>query len=178
MSQSKKRANKSIHYLTQSALIATLYIVLTYFSNIFGMASGTLQLRLSEALTVLPCFMPAAIPGLFVGCLLANLLTGLAIWDIIFGSLATLLGAIGTRLLRRWPIAALLSPVLTNILIIPPMLCMIYQVDEAFPIVVLGVGVGEFLSCTVLGGILFYILQKNSFHFIESDPSAKNKKHK
>lgn len=88
-------------YVTQSAFIAALYVVLTYAANIFGLANGAVQLRLSEALTVLPYFTPAAVPGLFIGCILANLFTGGALFDIIFGSIATLLGAVFTRALKN-----------------------------------------------------------------------------
>ncbi len=76
-------------------MIAAIYIVMTMFINTFNLASGTIQVRISEALTVLPFFTPAAVPGLFIGCLLSNLLTGAMLPDVIFGSLATLLGALG-----------------------------------------------------------------------------------
>lgn len=105
--------------LTQGALIAALYTALTYLANALGLANGAVQVRFSEALTILPVFTPAAVPGLFVGCLLSNLLTGAAIWDILFGSLATLLGAIGTYLLRRHEKLAAAPPILANLLIIP-----------------------------------------------------------
>ena len=77
--------NKKTLYLTQAALVAAMYFVLTWLSNIFGLASGAVQLRLGEALCVLPYFMPAAVPGLFVGCLLSNLSMSLAVWDTVFG---------------------------------------------------------------------------------------------
>ena len=80
--------HKRLALLTQGALIAALYTALTYLINYFGLANGAIQVRISEALTILPVFTPAAIPGLFIGCLLSNLLTGAAIWDIVFGSLA------------------------------------------------------------------------------------------
>ena len=86
--------HKRLALLTQGALIAALYTALTYLINYFGLANGAIQVRISEALTILPVFTPAAIPGLFIGCLLSNLLTGAAIWDIVFGSLASLLGAV------------------------------------------------------------------------------------
>ena len=79
--------------LTQGAMIAALYVVLTFIANLAGLASGVIQVRLSEALTILPVFTAAAVPGLAIGCVLANLLTGCAIWDVVFGSLATLIGA-------------------------------------------------------------------------------------
>ena len=87
--------------LTQGAMIAALYVVLTFIANLAGLASGVIQVRLSEALTILPVFTAAAVPGLAVGCVLANLLTGCAVWDVVFGSLAILIGAVGTRLLRK-----------------------------------------------------------------------------
>ena len=92
---------KKINFLTQAAMIAALYVVLTLAINAFGLASGAIQVRVSEALTILPYFTPAAIPGLFIGCLLSNTITGCALFDIIFGSIATLLVAVGTYLLRR-----------------------------------------------------------------------------
>ena len=89
--------NKHILRLAQAAMIAALYIVLTFIANLLGIASGAVQIRFSEALTILPYFTVSAVPGLTVGCLLANILTGCALPDIIFGTLATLLGAVFTR---------------------------------------------------------------------------------
>ncbi len=94
--------NKNVLFLTQAAMIAALYVVLTEISNIFGLASFAVQIRFSEALTILPFFTPAAIPGLFVGCIISNLLVSANIFDIIFGSLATLSGAFLTHLIGRW----------------------------------------------------------------------------
>ena len=93
--------NKKVLFLTQAAVIAAIYVVLTIFISAFNLASGAIQVRISEALTILPFFTPAAIPGLAIGCLLSNLLTGAAVYDVVFGSLATLLGAVGTYLLRK-----------------------------------------------------------------------------
>ena len=93
--------NKNVLYLTQAAMIAALYVVLTMIANALGIASGNIQVRFSEALTVLPFLTPAAVPGLFIGCLIANLVTGAMLPDIIFGSLATLIGAIGTWMLGK-----------------------------------------------------------------------------
>ena len=83
-----KNKKLSLKDLTTAGLIAALYVLLTYLVNLLGLASGVIQIRISEALTILPVFTWAAVPGLFVGCLLANLLTGCALWDIVFGSLA------------------------------------------------------------------------------------------
>lgn len=95
--------NKTLQ-LANAGMIAALYVVLTWIANLLGLASGAIQVRLSEALTILPVFSVAAVPGLTVGCVLANLLTGCAAWDVVFGSLATLIGAVGTRLLKDKPL--------------------------------------------------------------------------
>ena len=105
--------------LTLASTIAALYGVLTLLSRLFGLDSGVIQVRFSEALCILPIFTPAAIPGLFVGCLLSNILAGGVIWDVIFGSIATLLGAIGTRFLRKKPYLAVIPPILANAIIVP-----------------------------------------------------------
>ena len=106
--------NGKTKFLTQSAVIAALYVVLTYASNMLGLASGAVQLRFSEALTVLPAFTPAAVPGLFAGCLAANLLCGNMLFDVIFGSAATLLGAVGTYYLGKNKYIAPLFPIISN----------------------------------------------------------------
>ena len=111
--------NKKVLFAVQAAMIAALYVVLTYITNLLGLASGTIQVRFSEALCILPVFTPAAIPGLFIGCLISNLITGGIIWDIIFGSIATLLGALGTYFLRKKKFVYTLPPVIANIIIVP-----------------------------------------------------------
>ena len=136
-------------------LTAALYIVLTLLANAFGLASGMIQVRVSEALCILPCFFPEAIPGLFIGCLISNIITGSAIWDIIFGSLATLIGAIGTYLWRKNRWLAPLPPILANTLIIPFVLAYAYGVEEGIWLLAITVGIGEFLSVFVLGELLY-----------------------
>ena len=111
--------NKKVLFLTQAAVIAAIYVVLTIFISAFNLASGAIQVRISEALTIFPFFTPGAIPGLAIGCLLSNLLTGAAVYDVVFGSLATLLGAVGTYLLRKHKFLCTLPPVIANMLIIP-----------------------------------------------------------
>lgn len=155
-----KKNNNPI-FLTQAAVIAALYVVLTLLANALGLANYSIQVRFSEALTILPIFTPAAVPGLFVGCLLSNILTGCIFWDIIFGPIATLLGAIGTRLLRKkskW--LATLPPVLSNTLIVPFILAFAYKFDGSLPYFILTVGIGELLSCGILGLILYSALYK------------------
>ncbi len=140
-----------INGLTIGGMTAALYVVLTFLSGALGLASGPVQVRLSEALCLLPCLTPAAVPGLGVGCLLANLLTGCAGPDIVFGTVATVLGAAGTRLLRGKPRLAWIPPVLCNTLIIPFVLRAAYGVGTAWPLLALSIFAGETVSCCVLG---------------------------
>ena len=151
-------------YLTRGACIAALYVALTYVSSLFGLSSGVIQLRLSEALTILPVFLPEAIIGLTVGCLIANLLTGAVIWDVIFGTLATLIGAIGARLARRlqkrfiW--LATVPTILSNAIIVPFVLKYAYGIEGGYFFFMLTVGAGEILSAGVLGTLLYFSLRK------------------
>ncbi len=154
-----------LYRLTMSAMIAALYVVLTVFVGAFDLASGAVQLRLSEALCVLPCFTSAAIPGLFVGCLLANLLVGGTIWDIVFGSLATLLAASVTYLLRRHRFLSLLSPVVFNACILPPVLLYGTMAAETITWEMLAfyavsIAGGEALSCLLCGTLLARFLDR------------------
>lgn len=154
--------NTKLLYLVHAAVIAALYVVLTYVANLLGLASGSIQIRFSEALTILPFFTPAAIPGLFVGCLLANILTGCALPDIVFGSAATLIGAVITYMLRRktkW--LAPVPPIAANTLIIPFVLLYAYGIRPLW-LSFLTVGAGEIISCGILGMFLLKMLQKYS----------------
>lgn len=147
-------------FITRAAAVAALYVALTWLSNIFGLASGVVQVRLSEALTVLPYFTPAAIPGLFIGCLLSNILFGSALLDIIFGSIATLLGAVFTFALRKYKWLSPLPPVVANTLIIPPILAYVYHFEGSVFYFALTVGAGEIISCGILGMLLLIVLEK------------------
>lgn len=150
----------NVLFLTHAAMIAALYVVLTFLSNAFGLASGAIQIRISEALTILPYFTPAAVPGLFIGCLLSNVLTGCALFDILFGSLATLLGAVGTRILRKRKWIAPIPPIISNMIIVPLVLTYVYEIPGGIPYLMLTVGIGEVISCGVLGLLLFSVLSK------------------
>ena len=141
--------------LAFGGVIAALYVVLTVVANAVGLASGAIQVRISEALTILPVFTAAAIPGLTVGCVLANLVTGCLPWDIVFGSLATLLGAVGTRMMRKKPMLAWIPPVISNMAIVPIVLMKVYGVPDAWWYLVLTVGAGEVISCGLLGVLLY-----------------------
>ena len=146
--------------LTVASLIATLYVMLTLLARLFGLDSGVIQIRFSEALCILPIFTPAAIPGLFVGCLLSNILAGAVVWDVIFGSLATLIAAIGTRLLKGNRFLAVIPPILANTLIIPFVLSFAYGAEGTIPYFMLTVGIGEILSCGILGLFLYRYIKK------------------
>ena len=150
---------KSALFITQAAMIAALYVVLTVFINAFNLASGAIQIRISEALTILPYFTPAAIPGVFVGCLISNIVTGCMPMDVVFGSLATLIGAVGTYLLRNYKFAAPIPPILANMAIIPFVLMYVYNVPDAYWFLVLTIGVGEVISCGVLGMLLLFAIE-------------------
>lgn len=147
-------------FLSHAAFIAALYVVLTYLANMLGLASGAIQIRFSEALTILPVFTTAAIPGLFIGCLISNILSGCIVWDVVFGSVATLLGAIFTYLLRKHRKLASIPPILSNTIIVPFVLKYAYGLPAGLGYFVFTVGVGEIVSCGILGTVLLLYLQK------------------
>ena len=159
-----KKQNYVISLVT-AAMVAALYVVLSFAINAFGLASGAIQVRVSEALTVLPFFTSAAIPGVTIGCLLFNLLSGAAILDVVFGSIASLVGAIGSYLIgkqaKQHKVLRFLVPVppiVANALIVPWVLRTAYGLEDAYWYLVATVGIGEILSCGVLGILLMYAL--------------------
>lgn len=158
---------KNTRFLTRGAIIAALYVALTLISAAFGLHNGVIQLRLSEVLCILPIFFPEAIAGLTIGCFLSNLLTGCAFFDVIFGTMATLIGALGTYILRflpkkfKW--VCTLPPVISNALIVPFVLIYAYEVPDAFIFLVFTVGVGELLSAGVLGSLFYYLMGNKKF---------------
>ena len=162
------------HMVAFGGVIAALYVVLTIIAAALGIASGAIQVRLSEALTILPVFTAAAVPGLTVGCVLANLITGCAAWDVVFGSLATLLGAVGTRLLKKKPLLAWIPPVISNMAIVPIVLMKVYGVEDVtvfgstfsgntlWIMLVVTVGIGEIIACGLLGLLLYKAISGDS----------------
>ena len=158
--------NKKVLRITQAAMIAAIYVVLTVFISAFNLASGAIQVRISEALTILPVFTPAAIPGLFLGCLISNLVTGCMPLDVVFGSLATLIGACGTYALRKhkW-----LAPIVANTIIVPFVLRYVYLAEGTIPFFMLTVGIGEVISCYLLGSILHRVLDRYKEHIFKED---------
>lgn len=154
--------NRNLRFLCRGALVAALYVALTWLCALVGLDKGVIQMRLSEALCVLPAFTGAAVPGLFVGCLLANLLTGSALPDIIFGSLATLIGALGAYFLRRRKWLVPLPTVLANTLIIPFVLRFAYGAEGTIPYFMLTVGAGEVISAYICGMLLYAALERRA----------------
>ncbi len=158
-----KRTHLATRRLCLAAVIATLYVIFTFLSAAFGLDRGVIQFRISEAFCILAAFTPAALPGLTVGCLLSGMLSGAMAYDIIFGTLATFIGMLGAVALRKLPFLVPLPYVAANTLIIPLVLRYAYGIEQAFYILALTVGMGEFV-CAYGGGILLYLLFKRS-HF-------------
>lgn len=141
-------------------MTASLYVVLTLVSYACGLANGAIQVRLSEALCVLPVFTPYAVPGLFVGCIISNIVTGCELLDVLFGSIATLIGAVGTYILRKNRILFCLPPILSNAIAVPLIITYVYMSnDMAYPLIVLSVTAGEIISCALFGQILYSALR-------------------
>lgn len=164
-----KNKKLSVRFLTESAVIAALYAAATYLSAAFSLAYGPVQFRLSEALTVLSTLTPAAIPGLTIGCIIGNISSPMGIWDVLFGSAATLLGAVTGRMLRnvqikKLPVLSSLMPVIIfNAVIVGLEIVMLTPVEggklTAFAISALEVGAGELVVCLVLGLPLYSALR-------------------
>lgn len=158
---------KSIHHLTTGALIAAFYAALTYVSSFFNLAYGPIQFRLSEALTILPVFTPAAIPGLTIGCILGNLNSPYGLLDICLGTAATLLAAFCAHWLRHThikglPVAAAFMPVLFNAVIVGAEIALTTEGGTwlVFLYSFLTVGLGELVVCMGLGLPLYIIVRK------------------
>ena len=148
--------------LTYAAIIASLYVALSWVSEIFGLAHLVPQVRLGEALCVLVWFTPAAVPGLFVGCIIANLTMGCVVWDVILGSAATLIGAyLGSKLKSRWLVP--IPTVISNTLIVPFVIYFFYLNRAggiaAFGVAAAGVFAGEVVSAYIIGMVLLFAVE-------------------
>ena len=168
--------NKKTLFITQAAAIAAIYVVLTLLANALGLANQAIQVRFSEALTILPFFTPAAIPGLFVGCIISNIVTGCMPLDTVFGSIATLLGALGSYAIAQKlnhnnasKFLVSLPPIVTNTVIVPFVIAYVYQAEGTIPYFMLTVGIGEVISCGILGHLLLRALSSRANQIFRTD---------
>ena len=160
------KARNSLAYITEASAIAALYTVITIAIGPLG--SAAIQCRIPEAMCILAIFTPAAIPGLTIGCLVSNIATGCLWQDVLFGTLATLIGAIGARMLRRIWWLTPLPTVVANTLIIPFVLAYAYHAEEGIPFLMLTVGIGEVISAYVLGIALYFALRKTARYIFKN----------
>lgn len=158
------KTSKSIAFIAKAGLIAALYVALTWISALFGLSSGAIQVRISEMLCILPIFTTAAIPGVTIGCLIANILFGQGLLDIIFGTAATLIGALLALLFKNGKLKYLASiPTIVANMIIVPIVLIVTGVGgwDQFPWFAFTVGIGEVISCGLFGGLLVLVTEKN-----------------
>lgn len=170
----KRTTRSNIYFLAQAGGIAALYVVLTHVSNLMGLASGVIQVRISEALCILSAFTPAAIPGMTIGCFLANLSMGNPWMDILLGTLASFLGALFGWVIRKAMGAPLskistwlvpIPTVVANAAIVPFVLRYAYEVEDAWWFMIVTVGAGEIIAAYLLGMILYFALLPAQKHF-------------
>jgi uncharacterized membrane protein len=148
--------------LAVSAVVGAAYAALTML--LAPISYGEVQMRVSEVLCILPFFLPGTTWGLFLGCALANVISAAGVWDVVFGSVATLLGALGTYLLRKTenPFLGCLPPIIANMLIVPAVLMKVYGAPETYWYLMLTVGIGEVACCGVLGVIVYKVIKKRN----------------
>jgi len=161
----KSTSRSSVNALTRAALVAAVYVLLTLIFQ--PISFGAVQFRIAEALMLLPMLAPNAVSGLFVGCLLANLLGGGVWFDVVLGSMASLLSALSVRRLRRFPLLAAAMPVLFNGLIVGPVVYFgyIHAPGTAVEWSVLlssaaTIALGELVVCYLLGLPLISVLRR------------------
>ena len=153
--------NSKVRFIAYSAMIAAAYVALTMISAAFGLSSGAIQIRISEALCVLPIFTLSAVPGVTVGCFIANILCGGTVYDIVFGTLATLIAAVITYFIKN-PLLSSIPTIVSNAVIVPIVLIMSGVGGVSmFPYFALTVGLGEVISCGILGTILAVYMKKH-----------------
>ena len=167
-----RKQNRTVAFICRGAVIAALYTVLTLVAAACGLSSGVIQFRISEALCILGVLTPAAIPGVTLGCMISNLLTGGAVWDFVFGTLASLVGMLVLRTLRKHPYIAPLPYVAANMIVVPLVLRYVYAAEGTIPYFVLTVGIGEVVCAWVLGVLLLLALRRS-----KADKLFEDKKH-
>ncbi len=154
----KNKSMKTVYFLTYASAIAAIYVALV--AAFAPVSFGPVQFRIAESLCILAFFTPAAIPGLFIGCLLSNLICGAAVLDVIFGSLATLIGAVGSYGLRKHKWLVCVPPIVSNTIIIPWVLRYAYGSEDMIWFAMVTVGIGEILAVGVLGNMLLAVLER------------------
>jgi uncharacterized membrane protein len=154
------KTHAKVRFLCHAAIIAALYVVLTLISAMLGLASNPIQIRISEALCVLPFFSAAAIPGVTIGCLIANVITSGNVLDIVFGTLATLIGAVGAYLLRKWKWTVSIPTIAANTVIIPFVLKYGFMLEDSVLFFAVTIFIGEFISAGIFGTTLLFALEK------------------
>ncbi len=168
----KRQKSGAVYYMVQAAMIAAIYVALT--GAVAPVAFGPVQFRISEALCVLPYFTAAAVPGVSIGCLLSNLLFGAALPDVIFGTLATFLGAVLSYRIRAHKWLVCVPPILSNTIIIPWVLRYAYGSADLIPVAMLTVGIGEVLSIGVAGNLLLAALERYRDILFRKQPARNN----
>ncbi|SEK59417.1 Uncharacterized membrane protein [Butyrivibrio sp. ob235] len=153
--------NNNVLFITQAAMIAAIYAVLTAMIQPFDLASGAIQFRVSEALCVLPFFTPAAVPGVIIGCFISNIFAGAGVWDIVLGTFATAIAAFASYKLKDHRFLVTLPPVISNMVIVPFILILCGMVPAtvaSYLFTAFTVAIGEVLACVVLGSVLISAL--------------------
>ena len=168
----KRKSKLSVKSLTVSAMIAAIYVVLSYLCEALGLFKGAIQIRLPEALCVLCAFTPYAVPGITLGCFLANFLMACAPIDIFAGSIATLIGAYFGRIIavrtadkKASLLLATIPTFISNAIIMPPVISYAYGSEQGITFVFLTVGIGELISAVILGTMLGISLKKTRIRF-------------
>ena len=157
-------ARPKTRYLTAAAMIAAMYVALSWISELLGLCSGAIQCRISEALCVLPVFTNTAVPGVTIGCLITNLLFGSGNpYDIAFGTLASLIGVLICYAIRKLPYLASIPTILSNAVIIPAVLILFFPEMSwsMYPLLALQIGLGEAIACGVFGTLIVWYLKKH-----------------
>lgn len=158
--------SKKTLFITEAAVIAAIYTVLVL---IFQFSSfGPIQFRIAEALTILPYFTPAAIPGVTIGCFLSAVIAGADILDMVFGSLATLIAAILSYKLRRHKFLVPIPPIVVNAIVVPWVLRFAYGEAQPIYLMMLSVGAGQLVAAGILGMILLFALDKVKHHIFRN----------
>lgn len=151
---------RNTRFLVQASLIAAIYTALCMILHPISFGFAGVELRVSEALTLLPVLTPAAVPGLFIGCLLSNLLGGATMLDVVFGSLTTLVAAMLSRKWRNQPVLAAVPPVVLNAVVIGALLRYAYGVAMPLWLCMLSIGLGQLAACFALGLPMLYMLRR------------------